>query len=1082
MARLAAIEKGEYYPTPLERLDDILPHIRLAGDGLYRLFDPCCGEGRALDYLAKLLVAHNPHAEVQTWGIEISPERAKQAEKRLDRVICAPYQACAFYPSKLKSLTSLVLLNPPYDRDAKGNRLEHAFLERALSWMGEDALLIYIIPWKQLTWAVSALLNENSQDIEVYRFPDQAGPGGFEAFKQLVVLARYAPQGTDYSYDGIRVLYGKGYGAGEHGIVELPTQPQGHYVLPSAATTGRMRRRQYTSTEKLEACQDDPLYEEAVRQLYPASAEMSDPLRPPRDGHIAQMVAGGLTGTLVTGDTAFKGMVLKHQVVTPDPEDEGKEKVKDVYTTHVSRASSEGLEHFWTPNQVSGFLKEHADTFKQHILDTYTPYGNHAKAWEGKLLDTLSQDKRLPGREEAGLLSDQRQIAISLCRAVERYRVGHLVAMMGYGKSRTGLAAVDLMNAYPFLVVCPPHLVEGWVNEAEAAIPGLQGVIVESITELENVVAHYQPGGETLPPGKPGYDTVHKRWVKEGKPIEFRTSLERRWRVADPEKLENPTFVVQGDKLMVVIANSRAKLGPGWEAQFQYRYTLPRADKRTSAFRHAAAAYQEQRRNGYRPVDWDVAFHHKKPEVSKLRKAALEKAYRYSVCPECGLPLAEGGRFKSLKDVTRKPRICNHPRGRRIWDPDEMQWQHGTCTGVLYQSAPTITRRWPLVDYIRRKHPSFFRLGIVDEVHKHMAKGTDIGYVLQWMANLMPLITLTGTFFGGTASSIFYLLYRTQANVRRDFGFDDEKRWVERFGVYERTYQVSEEEYGAGNARRRRQLSCKERPGLSPEAVKYFLPTTAFAQVTDLGLAMPAYQEEIVDLPLGTIRDHISWFKGVTWSEMIANWPRWTSSWLQWNLARPNSAFRDEVMVMADGGEVELPAQIAPEELLPKEEWLVNLVKSELACNRKVIVYPRQTGTRDIRPRLKQILAAAGVRGISILDTSVPTRKRLKWLRKNARQVLITNPRLVETGLNLHDYGYCTIVFYEIEYSLYTLWQAMSRVWRPGQTKGVKVFFSEYRGTLEENALALIGQLYGESRKVKWRWDQELTQEVGCAS
>ncbi len=71
---------------------------------------------------------------------------------------------------------------------------------------------------------------------------------------------------------------------------------------------------------------------------------------------------------------------------------------------------------------------------------------------------------------------------------------------------------------------------------------------------------------------------------------------------------------------------------------------------------------------------------------------------------------------------------------------------------------------------------------------------------------------------------------------------------------------------------------------------------------------------------------------------------------------------------------------------------------------------------------------------------------------------LITNPRLMETGMNLHDYGYCTIVFYEIEYSLYTLWQAMSRVWRPGQTKGVKVFLSEYRGTLEQDALALIGQ------------------------
>jgi hypothetical protein len=83
--------------------------------------------------------------------------------------------------------------------------------------------------------------------------------------------------------------------------------------------------------------------------------------------------------------------------------------------------------------------------------------------------------------------------------------------------------------------------------------------------------------------------------------------------------------------------------------------------------------------------------------------------------------------------------------------------------------------------------------------------------------------------------------------------------------------------------------------------------------------------------------------------------------------------------------------------------------------------------------------------------------------------VLITNPKLVETGVNLHEHGYSTIIFYEIEYSLYVLWQSMSRVWRPGQTRKVKIFFSHYTGTLEEKALSRMGRkmmagqlLYGE--------------------
>jgi hypothetical protein len=60
-------------------------------------------------------------------------------------------------------------------------------------------------------------------------------------------------------------------------------------------------------------------------------------------------------------------------------------------------------------------------------------------------------------------------------------------------------------------------------------------------------------------------------------------------------------------------------------------------------------------------------------------------------------------------------------------------------------------------------------------------------------------------------------------------------------------------------------------------------------------------------------------------------------------------------------------------------------------------------------------------------------------------------------------------VFAEIEYSLYTLWQAVRRVWRLGQTKPVKAIFSVYSEAMEARALALMGQkmkaaqlLYGD--------------------
>jgi hypothetical protein len=69
--------------------------------------------------------------------------------------------------------------------------------------------------------------------------------------------------------------------------------------------------------------------------------------------------------------------------------------------------------------------------------------------------------------------------------------------------------------------------------------------------------------------------------------------------------------------------------------------------------------------------------------------------------------------------------------------------------------------------------------------------------------------------------------------------------------------------------------------------------------------------------------------------------------------------------------------------------------------------------------------------------------------------VLLTNARLIEVGLNLTMFA--TGVFFEVEWSLYTMWQAMRRLFRPGAPKPVRMIFPVYKGTLAESALDLIG-------------------------
>lgn len=193
----------------------------------------------------------------------------------------------------------------------------------------------------------------------------------------------------------------------------------------------------------------------------------------------------------------------------------------------------------------------------------------------------------------------------------------------------------------------------------------------------------------------------------------------------------------------------------------------------------------------------------------------------------------------------------------------------------------------------------------------------------------------------------------------------------------------------------------------------------------------------------------------------------------QWFKDKFNEEWGEYMQLLKDGGDKRHPMIMnrIPDKhtLLPKEAWLINYCQEERDNNRKVILYVRQTGTRDIQPRLQRILESAGLRAVTLPNGVTPS-KREAWIHKRSGEmdVLITNPKKVETGLDLIQFSTC--IFYEVEYSLYTLWQAMRRVWRLGQQDEVKVVFSVYRNTLEEQALNLVGEkmqaallLYGDS-------------------
>jgi SNF2 family DNA or RNA helicase len=370
-------------------------------------------------------------------------------------------------------------------------------------------------------------------------------------------------------------------------------------------------------------------------------------------------------------------------------------------------------------------------------------------------------------------------------------------------------------------------------------------------------------------------------------------------------------------------------------------------------------------------------------------------------------------------------------------------------------------------------------------VHQAKGKSSDRGIAFhQLITGCKATLTLTGTFFGGKSTSIFWLLHRLNPGVRRDFAFAEEMRWAKLYGVLTVTRKGKggnelDEEDGVFTGNRRYRNQAKEEPGISPAIINRLLDTTVFLSLKDLGVNMPEYREEVAVLDMEDA--HLEQYEGLNdvLKRMARQNYRYLSTWLQWTLARPNSAFRDELVAVDEydaAGEktdrklmlFDLPAVVSKDQRLPKEEWLANYCLAERKQSRKVLVYVRQTGTRDIQDHLETVLEKAGLR-VTVLHGNIDPRKREEWIAKHtpATDVLVCNPKLVETGLDL--IAYSTVVFLEIEYSLYTLWQAVRRVWRLGQQRPVKAVFAVYHGTMEARALELMGKkmkaaqlLYGD--------------------
>lgn len=660
----------------------------------------------------------------------------------------------------------------------------------------------------------------------------------------------------------------------------------------------------------------------------------------------------------------------------------------------------------------------------------------------------------------------QAHVSTGIAERLKTQKAVILQGEMSTGKSKmmTAIADAYLRNkgkkGYHVIVMVPPSLTDKWSTEE----------IYDLLPKPKSKVILIHNSSELI--------KYHQDWIKKGKP--------------EPEV---PTFFV--------VSFTTMRSGMAIEPAVKFEYIKTKKQKETADAKPYRFGYICPNCGKAHQVieSRNIEIDENGEEVERLEKRVMledefGKGRRLhnsnkpanAFCSECGSSLwtqTAPTRYRSFKEWVNK-----------VEKPLTAAIEAGDRIGVarILKNQPEISkkvgkpRRVSTIEYIRRKMKNFFDVCIIDEVHELKGGATAQGNALgSLVAASKKCIAGTGTLFGGKSEDIYYLMWRLfpYEMVRAGFKYSEVTKWNEEYGNIERTSYShgddSETEYTNKQSRGgQNRTTEKVKPGISPFVFGRFL-----VQNTCLVRLLDVWPDpvELVDVPTifvdmnQEMKDAYEDMKNTFELEIDANrfrkddkipnlWLLYTETGISY---LDNPMKYPEVWGKQRDGERTLiwePKRLPEEELLPKEEKLIEILNGEISENRPSIVYVRDTGStnkdRDIQPRLKRIIEE-NVEGskVAILRTNTAaTDQRSKWLRdkidNEGINVIICSMELVKVGLDLIKTP--TLIFYQFSWSMFTLNQASRRAWRIGQNKECRLYYLAYKDSFQEYMAKLIAQ------------------------
>ena len=326
-------------------------------------------------------------------------------------------------------------------------------------------------------------------------------------------------------------------------------------------------------------------------------------------------------------------------------------------------------------------------------------------------------------------------------------------------------------------------------------------------------------------------------------------------------------------------------------------------------------------------------------------------------------------------------------------------------------------------------------------------------------------VGMTATLINGYSSGIFHLLYRIVPGLmlRDDKLYRKPRDFDAEYGVVENTYEIEDRIYNSNRRTNKRKTRSRQLPGVSPLVFsRFLLEYAAFLSLMDMGKNLPSYEEIPIalDMPEDVRKAYekaeSTLQKILRTDKKVAQ--KILSTYLNLLTVYPDQPYgQPEVIHPIDGSTIMEPQNCGDfSRLLPKEEKVLELVQQKVADGGRVLIYTSWTRT-DSQKKLIKLLRENGY-CTELLTPRVPTEKREEWVDKQVKkglQVLIANPRCLETGLDLN--AFATVIYYSMSYNLFTLRQASRRSWRINQTATkVEVYMLYYANTMQAKTMKLM--------------------------